>query len=123
VIRSHHERLDGTGYPDGLKGSQIPVIAQVSAICDIYDALATARSYKRAFPPEMCYDILKSESRKGWWDGELVELLFKQLAARNIASIGGRRKTEETAPTESQPNGASKSPLVEARDKSKDPAV
>ncbi|HEY4000316.1 MAG TPA: HD domain-containing phosphohydrolase [Candidatus Xenobia bacterium] len=87
VIRSHHERLDGTGYPDGLKGSQVPLVAQVAAVADIYDALATARCYKRAFPPEMCYDILKSESRKGWWDGDLVELLFHQLEVKNLIPV------------------------------------
>lgn len=99
VIRSHHERLDGTGYPDGLKGSQIPMMAQVAAVADIYDALATARSYKRAFPPEMCYDILKSESRKGWWDGELVELLFHHLELNNL--IPSRNRPAEEAPVSS----------------------
>ena len=46
IARTHHERWDGTGYPDGLKGDQIPLVGRICAICDVFDALASRRSYK-----------------------------------------------------------------------------
>jgi putative two-component system response regulator len=50
IARSHHERWDGTGYPDGLKGDQIPLAARICAVCDVFDALLSPRPYKDAWP-------------------------------------------------------------------------
>ena len=58
---SHHEKWDGSGYPSGLKGKDIPLTARVVAIADVFDALSTERVYKKAFPIETCLDILKAE--------------------------------------------------------------
>ncbi len=58
IIESHHERYDGTGYPNGLAGEEIPLSARITAVADVYDALTTARSYKKAFPHERAKAIL-----------------------------------------------------------------
>jgi putative two-component system response regulator len=75
VIRSHHEKLDGSGYPDGLKGDEIPLTAQIMQTVDIYDALTTVRPYRKALSPKEAFAIIHSEVKKGWWNGELVNLL------------------------------------------------
>ena len=74
IIRSHHERWDGTGYPDRLAGEQIPLLARILQVVDIFDALTTKRSYKAAFTREQALEILKQEAAKGWRDPELVSL-------------------------------------------------
>lgn len=68
IIRHHHEKFDGSGYPEGLRGDQIPLTARVLQIVDIYDALTTERPYKRALSPEEAMETMESEVRKGWWD-------------------------------------------------------
>jgi len=73
IIRHHHERWDGTGYPDGLKGEEIPLLARILQLADIYDALTTARPYKRALSPDDALNILREEVAKGWRDPKLVE--------------------------------------------------
>jgi putative two-component system response regulator len=75
VIRSHHEKLDGSGYPDSLKGEEIPLTAQIMQTVDIYDALTTARPYRKALSPKEAFAIIQSEVKKGWWNAELVDLL------------------------------------------------
>jgi putative two-component system response regulator len=72
IIRSHHERLDGSGYPDGLTGDAIPLLAQIMAIGDIYDALTTPRPYKSALPNDEAKKILSDEVARGWRSAELV---------------------------------------------------
>jgi putative two-component system response regulator len=74
IIRSHHERWDGTGYPDGLAGEDIPLLARILQVADIYDALTTARPYKPAFSREHAMEIMLEEARRGWRDPELVPL-------------------------------------------------
>lgn len=74
IIRSHHERWDGSGYPDRLKGEEIPLLARILQVVDIFDALTTARSYKPAYTKEEALTILKEEAAKGWRDPELVAL-------------------------------------------------
>jgi putative two-component system response regulator len=71
IIRHHHEKLDGTGYPDGLKGDAIPLEARVLQIVDIYDALTTVRPYKPAFGREQALDVMQQEVKRGWWDADL----------------------------------------------------
>jgi putative two-component system response regulator len=74
IIRSHHERWDGSGYPDGLAGENIPLLARILQVADIYDALTTARPYKPAFSHERSMEMMLEESRRGWRDPELVPL-------------------------------------------------
>jgi len=72
IIRSHHERWDGSGYPDGLRGHEIPLPARILQVADIYDALTTVRPYKPALPPQEALNVLIEESRRGWRDPDLV---------------------------------------------------
>lgn len=79
IIRSHHEKWDGTGYPDGLKGEEIPLLARILQTVDIYDALTTERPYKRAYSPEEALDIMREETKKGWRDPKLMEIFADLL--------------------------------------------
>ena len=83
IIRSHHEKWDGSGYPDGLRGEQIPLLARILQIVDIFDALITERTYKRAFSVEEATRVLEEEATRGWRDAELVSL-FVSLLSRNM---------------------------------------
>ena len=78
IIRHHHEKLDGSGYPDGLRGNAIPLTARVMQIVDVYDALTTERPYKKAFPVNDALRTMKEEVVKGWWDPQIFEQ-FEQL--------------------------------------------
>ena len=83
VVYSHHEKLDGSGYPDGLSGSDIPVPVRIVTVSDVFDALTTERAYRGALKQETAYEILYEGVRKGWWDGEIMEEL------RAVVSEGG----------------------------------
>jgi putative two-component system response regulator len=76
LIRHHHERWDGTGYPDGLRGEQIPLLARVLQTVDIYDALTNPRPYKPAFSPNKALRVMQEETDRGWRDPEIVKLFF-----------------------------------------------
>jgi putative two-component system response regulator len=84
IIRNHHEKWDGSGYPDGLVGEQTPLLARILQVADVYDALTSERSYKRAYSHQEAMALLKQEVAKGWRDPALVEL-FEELC--NRASI------------------------------------
>jgi putative two-component system response regulator len=73
VIRHHHEKLDGSGYPDGLKGGQIPFTTRILQTVDIYDALITERPYRKALSSEEAFAIMYQEAKRGWWDRSLIE--------------------------------------------------
>ena len=73
IIRHHHEKRDGSGYPDGLKGEQIPLTARILQVTDIYDALTTDRPYRKALPVEKALAILREEVKCGWWDGSILD--------------------------------------------------
>lgn len=79
IIRHHHEKLDGTGYPDGLAGDQIPATARVLQVVDVYDALATDRPYRRALAPAQAVETLYAEAAKGWWDAQVVTTFAEML--------------------------------------------
>ncbi|HEX3682646.1 MAG TPA: HD domain-containing phosphohydrolase [Bryobacteraceae bacterium] len=114
IIRHHHERWDGSGYPDGLKGEEIPLLARILQMADIYDALTTARPYKRALSPDEALDVLREEVAKGWRDPKLVETFsdilpmfrtptppdFSRLSLHALAaSIERFRKNPSRSPT------------------------
>jgi putative two-component system response regulator len=77
LIRSHHERWDGSGYPEGLAGERIPVLARVLQVADIYDALTSPRPYKVAFSTSRALDLLREETDKGWRDPEIMAHFFR----------------------------------------------
>jgi putative two-component system response regulator len=85
IIRSHHERWDGSGYPDGLAGEEIPLLARILQVADIYDALTTARPYKSAFSHQHAIEIMLEEARRGWRDPELVPL-FAEFSQPSLDS-------------------------------------
>jgi putative two-component system response regulator len=84
IIRSHHERWDGTGYPDGLRGEQIPVLARIMQVADIYDALISVRPYKKALSAQEALRLIQEETDKGWRDPEIVAQFF--LMHENVIS-------------------------------------
>jgi putative two-component system response regulator len=75
IIRHHHEKLDGSGYPDGLKGDQIPLTARILQVTDVYDALTTDRPYRVALPRELALATMREEVKRGWWDSALLDEL------------------------------------------------
>jgi HD-GYP domain-containing protein (c-di-GMP phosphodiesterase class II) len=89
IANSHHERWDGTGYPAGLAGEQIPLAARIVAIADVYDALSARRVYKDAFPHFECVNIIRSEAGRQF-DPELVRIFldvapqFEEIAQRFV---------------------------------------
>lgn len=72
IIRSHHEHSDGSGYPDALRGDDIPLLARVLQVVDVYDALRTARPYKPARTHEQAAATMRTEASAGLWDEEIV---------------------------------------------------
>lgn len=85
IIRHHHERWDGSGYPDGLIGKAIPATARILQIADVYDALTTTRPYRQALPPHQAWEIIQSEVNRGWWDGEVVREFRVMLSTEVFA--------------------------------------
>ena len=88
IIRHHHERMDGSGYPDGLRGEAIPLSARVLQVVDIYDALTTDRPYRKAFDAELALATLYSEAERGWLDIDLVRLFAPVAVAPKAANYG-----------------------------------
>ena len=81
VVRSHHERYDGKGYPDGLKGDQINILAQIVTVADAYDAMTTSRSYKIALTKEEALARLKEST--GTQFSPAVVLAFASVLEKN----------------------------------------
>jgi putative two-component system response regulator len=101
VIRHHHEKLDGSGYPDGLRGEEISLPARVMAVVDIFDALVTDRPYRERMPKEQALSVLHQEARAGKLDAWVVECLQELVGANPeisdgevVVSNGGRIDTE-----------------------------
>ena len=77
IIRSHHERFNGTGYPDGLAGDNIPLGARIIGISDLYDALTSVRPYRRGMPREVALEVMKLEAGKEYWDREVLKAFIE----------------------------------------------
>lgn len=80
IVRHHHERLDGSGYPDGLRNGEVPLLAQIVSVVDVFDALTTERPYRAARPPEEAFQVLSDESANGWRDRVLVDAFVKVVS-------------------------------------------
>jgi putative two-component system response regulator len=76
IVRHHHERLDGRGYPDRLCGDRIPLVAQIVTVVDVFDALTSNRPYRRALPIKAAWRTMRDEARGGAYSLDLVERLI-----------------------------------------------
>jgi putative two-component system response regulator len=85
IIRSHHEHWNGTGYPDGLHGEEIPLLARILQVVDVYDALLTERPYKPALPHEAAAQTMRQEADAGLWDPRLVDGFLVMLRKARAA--------------------------------------
>jgi putative two-component system response regulator len=85
IVRHHHERRNGSGYPDGLQGDAIPLFAQIIAIVDVFDALTTARPYKLAMTADLACAELIAEADRGLHRRDLVEAFV------DVAALAGDR--------------------------------
>jgi len=79
IIRHHHEHWNGLGYPDGLAGESIPLLARVLQVVDAYDALTTDRPYKPAWSHHEARTILLNEAKERWWDASIVHTFLNQM--------------------------------------------
>tara|TARA_Y100001934_G_scaffold276270_1_gene372397 strand:+ start:523 stop:999 length:477 start_codon:yes stop_codon:yes gene_type:complete len=87
IVRHHHERWNRTGYPDRLASQDIPLLARVFQIVDIYDALASSRPYKSAFATETIIRGLREETSKGWLDSFLVKRFMEFIENHDISAL------------------------------------
>lgn len=87
LIRWHHERLDGRGYPDGLFGGSIPLLVRILSVADVYDSLSSARPYRGAIPHPQCMEILNRDAAGGGLDPELVEAFSRVITPTAISVI------------------------------------
>ncbi len=85
IIRHHHEKCDGSGYPDGLRGEQIPITARVMQVVDVFDALTTDRPYKKASSNAEALATMREEVAKGWWDPRIFSE-FERLVQSGAGS-------------------------------------
>lgn len=79
IIRSHHERIDGRGYPDGLKGDEIPTAAKITAVADAFDAMTTDRPYRRGMSTADAMERINSERDSGQWDPDCIDALVQSI--------------------------------------------
>jgi putative two-component system response regulator len=86
IIRHHHEHSDGSGYPDGLRGEEIPLLPRILQVVDVYDALRTARPYKPAYGHEEAAITMRHEAEIGLWDSRLVSEFMGMMSRRSRAA-------------------------------------
>lgn len=111
IIRQHHERLDGSGYPDGLRGDDISILAQIIGVVDAFDAMTTTRPYRTALTIEEAFDELRSDAAKGKMAHDLVEQFIaiappllaeaQATAEAEAAASAGRAPAARTVPLSS----------------------
>jgi putative two-component system response regulator len=88
IILSHHERLDGSGYPEGLRGDDVPVLAQIVAIVDVFDALTSTRPYRAALPREEAVQHLVRDVEQGRFARAYVDAFLATLQPDGRTSPG-----------------------------------
>ena len=84
IIRHHHERHDGSGYPDGLKGDEIPLVAQIMGLVDVYDAVTTRRPYQGPHTAQEAIEILQGQVTRGWRRADLVDSFADLVASGRL---------------------------------------
>jgi putative two-component system response regulator len=78
IAKTHHERWDGSGYPDGLAGEDIPLVGRITAVADVFDALSSRRCYKDALPLSACIEVMKQERGKHF-DPAVVDAFLNRI--------------------------------------------
>jgi len=91
IVRHHHERLDGSGYPDHLSGENVPLLAQILGIVDVYDAVTTQRPYQRAHSIEQAVNVLGQQVDKGWRRRDLVAAFTEIATSGKLDTFGAGR--------------------------------
>jgi len=89
IIRHHHEKQNGTGYPDRLAGEAVPLLARVFQIVDVYDALTNDRPYRQALPSSGAMALLREETGRGWWDANVLAAFSALLSSEGRADEAG----------------------------------
>ena len=87
IVRHHHERLDGRGYPDGLAGDAIPMLARIVTIVDVFDALTTDRPYRKAMTVGAALQIMHDDAKRGWCDVALFDAFVDVLPRKTQKSV------------------------------------
>ena len=95
LTRHHHERHDGSGYPDGLRGDQIPITAAILQLADVFDALTTDRPYRAASTPAEALKIMDEEALRGWWDRNLFEH-FSEMIGNGDSQLAPAKSGESS---------------------------
>ena len=88
-MRHHHERYDGSGYPDGLRGDDIPLVAQIIGLVDVYDAVTTRRPYQGPHTPQEAIAILRAQAERGWRRPDLVEAFAGLVESGRLDTFRG----------------------------------
>jgi putative nucleotidyltransferase with HDIG domain len=88
IIRHHHERIDGRGYPDGLTGDSIPLLARIVAICDAYDAMISDRPYRPGRTPQEAISVLR-QGAGSQWDARLVDIFVHDIVGVHARLLAG----------------------------------
>ena len=86
-VRLHHERLDGSGYPQGLRGDEVPLLAQIVGIADVYDALTSHRPYRPALAPEAAARHLVQEAEQGKFARAHVEAFLVEVGLPAVPAV------------------------------------
>jgi len=109
IIRHHHERSNGSGYPDHLVGDAVPLLARVFQVTDVFDALTNERPYRRALSVAEACKILRDETERGFWDGNVVEALVAMVGwGVEGAGAGGDGAAQRPGQPEGGPSEAAK---------------
>ena len=111
IVRSHHERFDGAGYPDGLVGREIPLASRIIAVCDALDAMTHDRQYRRAMPLNMAFAILR-EHAGSQWDEQVVEQVMAAVPSMPMVNAFDRVGRDDDLERTSIPDDISELLLV-----------
>jgi putative two-component system response regulator len=98
IVRHHHERLDGSGYPDGLRGDDIPLLAQIMGIVDVFDALSTSRPYRPALTRAAACAELQREVQEGWRRRDLVHEFIELCETGRLDELSDVRRVQQDSP-------------------------
>jgi putative two-component system response regulator len=99
IVRHHHERLDGSGYPDGLRGDEIPVVAQIIGLVDVYDAITSQRAYQDVQPTKQAVETLRDHVRRGWRRDDITEPFVAMIEGGMLGSFRAEQAVSWTRPT------------------------